>query len=668
MKNHFDPRILDLLPDGVMILDSEGRVLYANQAMAEILGRSLSEIVGAYCYELVHGTETRPPFCVQARMEIEGRPKVEEFYEPHLGAWLWAYAAPIKDEKGHLLACFHLTRDITSERNNLIGNHLFVRIIETLPGFFYLSDRHYRILAANQRFKEWVGQEPIGKRCYEVIYGREKPCDWCRQEEVFEEGKTIEWEARCPRDDRWYLAISAPFDSPSGERFKISLIFDINERKRLEAKLLKLFEDNPAGLVVTDFEGHILMANRAAKNLLGYPEDLEMDGRKVWECYAEPQERQAFLEALRKTGKVSGYELHLRDHQGRTRTFLVSARIFEEGKKKEIWSTLQDITALKEAEAALAESEALFRTLAENAPLAVIVMDEAGRITYFNPMAEKIFGWLEREVLGKELHLVLASPKYYKRYRQAFARVRKTGKSHLFGKRLEFEAMRKDGSTFPAEVFFSIIETAGRRLYLGLVQDVTERKRLEEERLRLEKHRALELLAGGIAHDFNNLLTSILGNLELLERLIANQRAREILARTKKVAREARDLSRDLLIFSKGDVPVPKEVVIKDFLKELVKFLTHGSPVRVHFEIPSGLPPLKIDSSHFAQMIQNLVLNALEAMPEGGELFIQAQTQDGRVVLTVRDTGPGIPEIFFPRSLNPVSPPNPRARDSDWRW
>ena len=653
MEKQIDPRILDLLPDGVMVLDSEGKVLYANRAMAEILGRPLSEIVGAYCYELVHGTKTRPPFCVQACMEIEGCPKTEEFYEPHLGAWFWAYAAPIKDENGRLLACFHITRDITTEKNNLIGNHLFVRIVETLPGFFYLSDRNHRILAANQRFKEWVGQEPVGKLCYEVIHGRKEPCDWCRQEEVFKKGKTIQWEARCPKDSRWYLAVNAPFDSPSGERFKISLIFDIHERKTLEEKLLKLFEDNPAGLIVTDFEGRILMANRAAKRLLGYPEDLEISGRMVWECYVYPEERQAFVEALRRSGEVSGYELHLRDHEGRTKTFLASARVFGEGDKKEIWSTLQDITAFKKAEAALAESEALFRTLAENAPLGVIVMDESGRITYFNPMAEKIFGWLEREVLGKELHLVLAPPKYHERYRRAFARVRQTGKSRLFGKRLEFEAMRKDGSLFPAEVFFSFIEVAGKRLYLGLIQDITERKYLEEERLRLEKHRALELLAGGIAHDFNNLLTSILGNLELLGRLIENQKAREILERTQKVAREARDLSRDLLVFSKGDVPVPKEVVIKDFIKELVKFLTHGSPVRVHFEIPPGLPPLKMDSSHFAQMIQNLVLNALEAMPEGGELFIQAEALDERVILTVRDTGPGIPKEILPQIFEP---------------
>ncbi|MBX6422533.1 PAS domain S-box protein [Thermosulfurimonas sp. F29] len=652
MKNCFDPRVLDLLPDGVMVLDAEGRILYANSAMAEILRKPLPEILGGYCYKLVHGTETRPSFCVQMRMEAEMRPIVEEFYEPHLGTWLWVYAAPVKNEKGCCVACFHLTRNISREEKGFVGNYLFARIVETLPGFFYLSDRNYRILAANRRFKEWVGKDPTGRLCYEVIYGRKVPCDWCRQDEVFEEGKALQWEARNPRDHRWYLAVNSPFDSPSGERFKIGLIFDIHERKILEEKLFRLFEDNPAGLAVTDFEGRILMVNRALRALMGI-EEKALQGKTVWEYYLQPEDRHHFMKTLKRKGEISGYELQLRDHRGRIRTVLVSARVFGEGEHREIWSTVQDITALKEAEAALAESEARFRTLAENAPLAVILMDDVGRITYFNPMAERIFGWMEREVLGKELHLVLAPPKYHQRYREAFARVRATGKSRLFGKRLEFEALRKDGSVFPAEVFFSIIEVRGRRLYLGLVQDISERKRLEEERLKLEKHRALELLAGGVAHDFNNLLTSILGNLDLLERLVENGKAREIIERSRKVAREARDLARDLLIFSKGDIPIPKEVVIRDFLKDLVRFLTHGSPVRVHFEIPPGLPPIKIDSSHFAQMVQNLVLNALEAMPEGGDLFIQAEAVEERVILTVRDTGPGIPPEILPQIFEP---------------
>lgn len=653
MKNSFVPEILDLLPDGVMVLDGEGRILYANEALSSILKVPLPRIIGARCYELLHRSKTRPPFCMHMRVNIEGHPCMDEFYEAHLGCWLWAYAAPVKDERGNLLGIFHIFRDVTAEKKHLLGNHLFVKIVETLPGFFYLSDHDYRILAANRRFKEWVGEEPIGKRCYEVIYKQKEPCSWCRQEEVFREGKTIQWEAVNPRDGRWYLAINSPFDSPTGERLKISLIFDIHERKLLEEKLRRLFEDNPAGLVVTDLEGRILMANRALKRLLRVSEEVDLRGQEVQQFYRDPRERENLLKALLEKGEISGYEIHLRDRAGGERTFLVSSRVFRQGPRLEIWSSLQDITPLKKMELALAESEARFRTLAENAPLAVILMDEEGRITYFNPAAEKIFGYQEKEVLGKDLHLTLAPPEYHEAYLRSFARVKKTGKSRLVGKRLEFRARRRDGSLFPVEVYFSIIQVGKKRFYLGIVQDISERKLLEEERVQLEKHRALELLAGGVAHDFNNLLTSLLGNLELLSRTVEDPRVLEVLSRCEKVAQRAKNLARDLLTFSRGDIPQPKEVIIKDFLKELVSFLVHGSSVRVHLEIPEGIPPLRMDSSHFAQMIQNLVLNALEAMPQGGDIFIQAEYQDGEVILVIRDTGPGIPREIQSRIFEP---------------
>ncbi len=648
-----DSSFCDLLPDGVMLLDAEGRIIYANQALADILGRPLSEIIGKHCYEVVHGTQKRPPFCVQAQMELRQESVWEEFYEPHLGVWVWAYAAPIRNREGEIVGCFHLVRNITQEKRSLIGNHLFEKIVETIPGFFYLSDRHHRILFANQKFKEWVGEEPLGKKCYEIIYGRKTPCSWCRQQEVFEKGQTVTWEARCPRDGRWYLAINAPFDPPTGERLKITLIFDIDHRKRLEEKLNRLFDENPAGIFISDWEGHIHLINPALRRLLGIPPDLDPTQLKVYDFYVRPEERTRLLKLLENRKEVSGYEVEIRDYQGRHIWVTLTAKLVEEEGRRFIWGSLQDITPLKEAEQALAESEARFRALAENAPLGVILMDERGKITYFNPAAEKIFGYKAEEVLGKDLHLTLAPPKYHDNYLRSFAEVLRTGKSKLAGKRLEFEALRKDGSTFPAEIFFSIIESQGKRLYLGLVQDISQRKKMEEERLQIEKHRALELLAGGIAHDFNNLLASLMGNIELASRLTQDERLKNILRRTEKVAREARDLARDLLTFSKGDIPIPEEVDLKTFVGDLARFLLHGSAIRLHLEIPEEIPPVKIDPTHLAQALQNLILNAKEAMPEGGEIFIQAAQVDSKVVIVIRDTGPGIPEEVLPRIFEP---------------
>ncbi|OAQ21607.1 hybrid sensor histidine kinase/response regulator [Thermosulfurimonas dismutans] len=644
---------LDLLPDGVMIVDAEGKILYANPAMSKLLKRPLSEIKGGYCYKLIHGTEERPPFCVHDLMHTEDKPVTREFFEPHLKVWLWAYGAPIRDESGKIRACFHITRDVTAEKNNLIGSHLFEKIVDTLPGYFYLSDKDYRILAANQRFKNWVGMEPIGHKCHEVIHGSPKPCKWCRQKIIFEKGKTIEWETICSKDQRWYLAINTPFDSPSGERFKITLIFDIDRRKRLEERLKRVFEESPAAIFISDWEGNIKLANPALRKLLKVPLDLDLTRFKTSDFYVNQEDRNRLLQELEKKKEISGYELEIKDFLGQKLWVALTLKMVKEEGQYHIWGTLQDITVRKKAEQALIESEARFRVLAENAPLGVILIDDQDKIIYFNPAAEKIFGYKTDEILGKSFHLILASTNSYKGALASFKQIPKIGNSHLANQRFELQTKRKDGTVFPAEIFLSIIQLPDKLYYLWIIQDISERKKLEEKRLQLEKHRALELLAGGIAHDFNNILASIIGNLELAQKLTEDQKLKNILKRAEKVACEARNLARDLLTFSKGDIPVPKEVDLRSFLGELARFLLHGSAIKLHLEIPEGLPPVKIDPTHLAQAIQNLILNAKEAMPEGGELFIQAVHVDDRVVIVVRDTGPGIPKDILPKIFEP---------------
>ncbi|HIC97597.1 MAG TPA: PAS domain S-box protein, partial [Aquificaceae bacterium] len=326
-------------------------------------------------------------------------------------------------------------------------------------------------------------------------------------------------------------------------------------------------------------------ANPALRKLLKIPMELELTRLNARDFYVRPEDRDRLLEKLKEKRELLDYEVELKDFQGRRLWVSFNLKLIEEDGQYFLWGILQDITPRKRAEQSLAERGALFRALAENAPLAVILMDEEGKIIYFNPAAEKIFGYRAEEVLGKDLHLTLSSPKHHETYLRSFQRLRSTGKSRLAGKRREFEGRRKDGTCFPVEVFFSTIELPDKRCYLGLIQDISERKRIEEERLQLEKHRAMELLAGGIAHDFNNLLTSLIGHLELAERLIEEPGVREILRRAEKAAQNAKDLARKLLIFSKGDIPVPKEVDLKSVVEDLARFILRGSPVKLHHHL-----------------------------------------------------------------------------------
>lgn len=156
-------------------------------------------------------------------------------------------------------------------------------------------------------------------------------------------------------------------------------------------------------------------------------------------------------------------------------------------------------------------------------------------------------------------------------------------------------------------------------------RDISDRKRMEEELLKMSKLEALGVLAGGIAHDFNNLLTGITGNISYAKFIIAEDSpAQEALNTAEQIAFKAKDLTSQFRTFSKGGAPVKKAVHISESLKPIVEFALRGSRVKTLFNIDGDLWPAEIDEGQINQLITNIVLNAVQAMPEGGNLFVTA--------------------------------------------
>ncbi len=206
------------------------------------------------------------------------------------------------------------------------------------------------------------------------------------------------------------------------------------------------------------------------------------------------------------------------------------------------------------------------------------------------------------------------------------------------------------------------------------VREQTEQMRLQlekEARLQTELERATRLeslgvLAGGIAHDFNNLLTGILGNLGLaLMDKRAAQAVGDCLSEAERSARRARDITQQLLTFAKGGEPVRTAVALPEIVTEAANFARHGSSVRLDFDFPLNLPPGDVDAGQIARVVHNLVINAVQAMPDGGSLRLtlaacelRAGEVDGLpagtyLLLTVADTGKGIPADVLPRIFDP---------------
>ncbi len=324
------------------------------------------------------------------------------------------------------------------------------------------------------------------------------------------------------------------------------------------------------------------------------------------------------------------------------------------------------LRALSEAVQSLRESEEKFSAIASTAADAIVVMDDKGLITYWNAAAERTFGYSAQEARGRPLHRLIAPARYLEAYQQGFEKFRAAGHGPAIGNTLEFMARRKDGAEFPIEVSTSTIPLGGAWQAVGIVRDISERKKTDQELLKLEKLESLGVLAGGLAHDFNNLLAVILGNisLTLVNTDLTDQNFRRLTDVEKAVMR-AQDLTRQLLTFAKGGAPVKQAASIREIIEDSCRFSLSGSNVKSTFFFSGDLKPVEVDVGQIGQVINNLVINAVQAMPEGGTIEVRAENvvvaheggiplpPGGYIRVSIRDQGVGIPPENLAKIFDP---------------
>jgi len=343
-----------------------------------------------------------------------------------------------------------------------------------------------------------------------------------------------------------------------------------------------------------------------------------------------------------------------------------------EGDLRQIRAAVSDITGRKLAEAALRESEEKYRNLYESMVQGVVYQDLKGRITEANPAAEHLLGLTPDQLSG----ITLADHRW--------------------------RAIHEDGSDFPEETHPSMValrtgkeilnvimgvfnpykngyvwlninavpqfnpgETKPHQIYTTF-EDVTERKRMKEELFRANNLESMGVLAGGIAHDFNNILTAITGNLSLAKMQARHEdEIYDLLSEVEVAAIRAQGLTRQLLTFAKGGAPVKETSSIKDILKESCFFVLHGSKSGCEFSIADDLSPVEIDVGQVNQVINNIVINASQAMPEGGVIKVSADNlaiEDGQglplkpgryIRISIKDQGVGIAEKHLLKIFDP---------------
>lgn len=289
-------------------------------------------------------------------------------------------------------------------------------------------------------------------------------------------------------------------------------------------------------------------------------------------------------------------------------------------------------------------AEARWRAIIDSAVDGIIVIDARGCIESFNPAAQRLFGYVESEVLGQNVSLLMPSP-YREEHDGYIARYLTTGEQRIIGIGREVTGQRRDGTTFPIHLAVGELMVDGKRHFTGIVHDLSERVSLEE-RLREQASLArIGEMAAVIAHEVKNPLTAVRGAIEVVGgRLPADSRdapvIKEVIARIDAL----NALIQDLLLFARPPQPRLREVEITGLLRMIVELLSqdpafHGVAVSI-----TGEPvTVNADPELLKIVFQNLLINAAQAMHGNGRTEVSVERAGADLQIAVADTGPGIP-------------------------
>lgn len=458
----------------------------------------------------------------------------------------------------------------------------------------------------------------------------------------------------------------------------LAVIRDITERKQAEKELREseeryraVVENSQSGvLIVGDDYKFTYVNDTLCKMLLCEQKDIVgHDFREFLDEESKSLVSDMYERRRRGEDIPSRYEFNVIRLDGEKRRVEINSKIVKDtqGRPHTI-AQLMDITELKQA-------EKKFRILFESAPDAYYLSDLEGTFINGNKAAERITGYKKKELIGKNfLKLKMVSndqvPKIIALFEKNAKRL-PTGPD-------EFTLRKKDGSKVDVEITTHTVQIEGKDIVLGIARDISERRRMETEKrvlenqlLQSQKMEAIGKLAGGIAHDFNNLLTVIMGNAQLvMMKYQENDSNYHELKQILNASTRAANLTKQLLLFSRKHAMEIKTINLNKTISNLLKMIKRliGENINIVTELDENLWNIDADESNLEQALVNLVVNASDAMPDGGTLTIRTENalfseaesktirygKPGKFVrLSIIDTGGGIPEEMLDQIFEP---------------
>jgi PAS domain S-box-containing protein len=437
-----------------------------------------------------------------------------------------------------------------------------------------------------------------------------------------------------------------------------------------EEKYRQLIETTDTGYVILDDQGHVLDANSEYVSLTGRSLHEEVIGHSVLEWTAPHDHARNAAEVAQcvDRGYVRNLEIDYIDPLGNLKPIEINATLFRIEGSMCILSLCRDITERKQAEAKLQKSEQFVRNILDTVDEGFIVLDRDYRILTANKAFCRNVGCGEEKIIGRYCYEVshrVGRPCFEEGEECAVKQVFETGNPHTTIHRRK----SADGNILIAETKAYPIKDASGAVnsVIETIINITEKNLLEEERLKTQKMESIGTLAGGIAHDFNNLLQGLFGYIAMAKMTIdQKEKALSMLDQAEEALHLTVNLTTQLLTFSKGGKPVKNLIKIRPVVENAVKFALSGSHTNYEMDIPADSWSVEADEGQLAQVIQNIVLNANEAMAGSGTVRISLANmlvaKDSIVSLhygglfvrvSIQDSGIGIPEQNLARIFDP---------------
>ncbi len=655
--------VLESIPAFVYLVDCEFNVKFANKNFRDLFG----DPEGKKCYELVVGSSTACACCA-AREVLESGNSMSWEYNSFDGKSYMMYDSPFFDIDGAPLI-LEVGIDITgrkmAERALQQSRMKYRGIVDNIRIGIAIIDTNMSILSTNNRLKEWFSHIDD----YEVILCRQESENPHKEDaypespvaETFKDGQVHE--AVCSKKlhgkdkiEHFRIVASPLKDEKDEVTAAIVMVDNITDRLNTEKELREsekryrlLMESLIEGIWVFDARGYTTFVNEPMSGMLGYCRE-EMLGKHFY-SFMNKLDRKVARKNLQnaKQGLRSINELKFLRKDG-SRIFTgvnISSLFDDDGSYLGAIAGITDISKQKQAD----EEIKKFKKISDNANYGVVITDLEGNINYINNYFARMHGYSVEEFYGRHFSLFHVE----KQMEQGHV-IRKELMEKGSFSAVETERVASDGSKFIMLMNGVLIKDEEEKpLYIAVTAiDITDHKRMEEDLLKAMKLESVGILAGGIAHDFNNLLTAILGNVSLsLLDLDESHPLYQSLRHIEEASLRAKELSHQLLTFSKGGAPVKKITSIEELIRYAVKFSIKGAGITEEFYFDDGLHQVDIDKDQIIQVINNIALNAKEAMPEG-ILTIRAKNvqasqihdvsllDEEYVMISIEDRGYGI--------------------------